>query len=330
MGNNEDLFTAAQATLEAGDATALAKLLEAHPELTGASNPAGATLLSLACDAFTGHRALPPQRGSAGHGECVDLLLAKGPDPDASDATGWAPLHTAAMTGNRELVTKLLNAGASPAGQLMGARGGSALALALFYAQTSMGDALANPATPDNLRCAAALGRDMERFFVGGELTEPARDGLDFYRPTEQFPAWDRRLDRQELLDEALTWASRNGQLGSMERLVNWGANVNANPYRGTALLWAVYSDQVDAAAWLLDHGADPDLKHDFGGTTHGTGAVALHLAAQYSGLKCLNLLLERGASTAIQDDGYHATPLGWAEYAGAEDSVRLLKAHLR
>ena len=52
------------------------------------------------------------------------------------------------------------------------------------------------------------------------------------------------------------------------------GDNINANAYWGAALLWAVYSDKVEAATWLLHNGADPDLKHDFvgahGGTTEG------------------------------------------------------------
>ena len=59
------------------------------------------------------------------------------------------------------------------------------------------------------------------------------------------------------------------------------GADINANPFRGTPLLWACYSDKVEAAAWLLDHGADPDLRHDWGGEGHGVDAVAMHLAAQ-------------------------------------------------
>ena len=73
-------------------------------------------------------------------------------------------------------------------------------------------------------------------------------------------------------------WAARNNQCDSMAAL---GADINANPFRGTPLLWACYSDKVEAAAWLLDHGADPDLRHDWGGEGHGVDAVAMHLAAQ-------------------------------------------------
>ena len=75
-----------------------------------------------------------------------------------------------------------------------------------------------------------------------------------------------------------------------MSQLVNFGANVNSDPYCGTPLLWAIYSDSISAARWLLDHRTDPDLKHDFGGLGHGGGAVAMHLAAQYGAINCLRL----------------------------------------
>jgi ankyrin repeat protein len=90
--------------------------------------------------------------------------------------------------------------------------------------------------------------------------------------------------------------------------------------------LWAVYSDRVAAATWLLDHGADPNLRHDFGGTSHGKDAVALHLAAEYACLKCLRLLRDRSADPTIKDGAYHATPLGWAEHNGATASVAILR----
>ena len=83
--------------------------------------------------------------------------------------------------------------------------------------------------------------------------------------------------------------------------------------------------DNLRAAAWLLDHGADPDRRHDFGGAEHGKNAVAMHLAAQFGSLKCLELLLHRGADPSIKDAAFEGTPLGWARHAGAETSIALL-----
>jgi ankyrin repeat protein len=95
------------------------------------------------------------------------------------------------------------------------------------------------------------------------------------------FSKWQRRYSREEVLNKALTWDARNGQIVSMQTLVDLGADLNSNPYRGTPLLRAIYSASNDAATWLLDHGADPNLRHDFGGEGHGVNAAALHLAAQ-------------------------------------------------
>ena len=243
-----------------------------------------------------------------------------------SDDGGFAPLHAATMTDNLDLARRLLDAGAPREGQLMGAKGGSPLALALFYAKNEMAQMLADPPAPDNLRTAAALGRNFDRFVDGDNLSLQAAEGVDFYRPLPIFPEWNRTNNRQELLDEALTWSARNDQCESMATLVEMGADVNANPYRGTALLWAAYDDRVTAATWLLDHGAEPDLRHDFGGAEHGKSAVAMHLAAQHGSLKCLELLLHRGADPSIKDAAFGGTPQGWAQHSGAETSIAMLE----
>ena len=322
----ETLQLAVQAAAR-GDVGELSRLAALEPQLLHIRTADGDTLLGLACRAVTDGVALPPVPCTEEQLAAIDWLLAAGVDVSAATLEGWAPLHAAAMTGNLELAHRLLAAGAAREGRLLGTSGGSPLSLALFYGKSEVAEVLAEPAIPDNLRTAAALGRSLDRFFDGDERLPSARVGIDFYRPLPAFPEWQRTGDRQELLDEALTWSARNGRLGSMSVLIHRGALVNANPYRGTALLWAVFADNVEAAAWLLHHGADMNLRHDFGGATHGKGAVALHLAAQYSRLKCLKLLLDRGADRTIKDELYQATPLGWAEHEGAQDSVALLTA---
>ena len=89
---------------------------------------------------------------------------------------------------------------------------------------------------------------------------------------------------------------------------------------------WAIYSDSISAARWLLDHRADPDLKHDFGGSGHGGGAVAMHLAAQYRAINCLRLLLARGADPQVTDDLHNSTPMGWARFGENQDSINVLQ----
>ena len=325
-----DGLEAALAAVRVGDVALVERLLAADPELVRERDPDGFTLLNLACKVATGDVALPPLPGTPEQHAAVDRILAAGADPSAAANDGWAPLHAAAMTDHVELARRLLAAGASRDGRLMNVAGGSPLSLALHYGKRDVAELLATPPVPDNLRSAAALGRPLERFVAGSSLTAEAHVGCEFYRPSTGFPEWQRDYSRRELLDEALGWAARNGRIESMHQLLLLGANVNANPYRGTALLWAAYADQADAAAWLLDNGADPDLQHDFGGSAHGRGAVALHLAAQFSCLKVLRLLLERGANPNIEDSAFYATPLGWARHENATESVAILEEHSR
>jgi ankyrin repeat protein len=313
--------------LRAGDLAELEALLRRAPEQLEARDAEGHTLLGLACKIATGDVALPSVSGTPEQHAAVDRILAAGANPSACAKDGWSPLHTAAMSGHVDLAKRLLAAGATREGHLLATEGGSPLSLALFYAQTQVAEILATPAVPDNLRSAAALDRSIDRFVDGGELTASAAEGTDFYRPSSLFPSWERTNARQELLDEALSWAARNDARGAMAALVELGANVNANPYRGTPLLWAIYSDRVQAAAWLLDHGADADLRHDFGGAEHGASAVAMHLAAQFNCLKCLRLLLDRGADPTICDARFGATPLGWAERVGAHEAAAMLRS---
>ncbi len=324
-GVAESLLTQASAAAREGNLDTLERILSESPDVVAARDGHGRTLLDLACRAATGDIAIPLVPGTPEQHAAVDRILAAGADPSAADDDGWTPLHTAAMAGHADLARRLVQAGASVRANAHGREGGSPLSYALFYAKAYMADALA-PVHPDNLRTAAALGRSLDRFLGrDGELAPAALEGLDFYAPVF-FPAWERTRSRQEVLDEALCWAARNNQRGSMQALVALGADVNANPFRGTPLLWACYSDKVEAAAWLLDHGAEPDLRHDWGGEGHGVQAVAMHLAAQHGAVDCLNLLLDRGADPTVVDAAHGGTPLGWAEHGGAAAAVEILK----
>ena len=319
----QDLLTRAAAAASDGDLAALRDLLTSSPAVLTARDSDGRTLLDFACRAATEDIAIPLKPGTPEQHAAVDLILDAGADPSAGDKDNWTPLHTAAMAGHADLAKRLIGAGASAKLEAHGKAGASPLSYALFYAKAYMGEVLA-PVYPDNLRTAAALGNDLDRFVDDTALTPDAYRGLDFYAP-EFFPTWDRTHSRQEVLDEALSWASRNGQCDSMAALAALGADVNANAFRGTPLLWACYSDRVEAAAWLLEHGADPDFRHDWGGEGHGDDATAMHLAAQYNCVDCLNLLLDRGADPTIVDGAHNSTPKEWAEYQGSAEAAAIL-----
>jgi len=154
---------------------------------------------------------------------------------------------------------------------------------------------------------SAALGNPelVEAHFLGERVLSPgAGTARGFYRPHSGFPNWQPSPDRQEILDEALVWACKSGRVGVLERIVRAGARMEADPYRGTPLIWAAACNRAEAAAWLMDHGANVNQKATFGGLSNGQGVTAFHVAAQFGHL-------------TIREDLYQATADGTAEFFG-------------
>jgi len=254
-------------------------------------------------------------------------LLQSGAVDDANDR-GWTPLHQAAYANAGVLVERLLRAGADVGREAYG-EGGTSLAVALFWGHREATEPLAARAVvPGNLRVAAGLGRlDLIRgcFAADGALTEEAGSGRGFYRPHTGFPAWRPSAARQEVLDEALVWAAKADRVEALPELVARGADVNADPYRGTPLAWSAANGRLATVRWLLDHGAAIDLPGTFGGPGHGERVTALHLAAQSDQVEVVRLLLDRGANPGLTDALYGGTPAGWAEHCGASKALAVL-----
>src|SRR6185369_17739733 len=101
-------------------------------------------------------------------------------------------------------------------------------------------------------------------FNPDGTLTPEAGAARGFYRPHSGFPDWQPSTDPQEVLDEALVWACKSDRLAVLEQLVKAGARLNADPYRGTPLIWAAACNRPATVAWLLDQGADINQKATF------------------------------------------------------------------
>jgi ankyrin repeat protein len=316
-------FLSAFAALQAGDVAGFEAVLRANPPLARERGTNGNTLLNLAVS-FAG------KADWKGGLSAIEALLRGGADVGESNDRGWTPLHAAAYANKPEIADLLIEKGAALDAEAHGA-GGTPLIVALFWGHREVADLLGRHSlAPGNLRVAAGLGilELVEACFrADGALTTEACAARGFYRPHSGFPDWQPSTDPQEVLDEALVWACKSNRVAVLERLVAEGASLNADPYRGTPLIWAAVGNCVETVAWLLDHGADIDQKATFGGATHGQGVTALQMAAQYGYMPVVKLLVERGADLTLKDDLYHATATRMAEYFGQDAVLEYLRS---
>ena len=296
-------FVLAYQAIEDNDRERLVGLLDRFPDLAVQRGTNGNDLL-----------------GMAGDLAIVSLLLKRGADPNRGNDYGWTKLHQAGYGNDRELAKLMLDAGARTDLFARG-EGGTPLVAALFWGHREVAPLLGRE--PANLRVAAGLG-DLEliRDVVG---TPQAGAHRGFYRPHGGFPAWQPSDDPQEVLDEALVWAAKSDRAQALRLLVELGARVDADPYRGTALTWAAANGRVDSIRTLVELGADVDQRGTFGGPSHGEGVTAIHLAAQSGQRDAVAALLELGADPLIQDKLHGGNALGWARSNGHDGLADVL-----
>jgi ankyrin repeat protein len=302
-------FHSAWQAIRGHDLVALAEQLDRFPELVTTRGTNDNDLLGLAsatCDE-----------------RLVALLVERGADVARGNAHGWTALHQAGYSGLPHMARVLLDAGA-PVQLSARGDGGTPMIVALFWGHTAVARQLAaHGVTPANLRAAAGLD-DVDLI---DELLTGAAAGSHraFYRPHGGFPAWRPTNDPTEIMDEALSWAARNGSVRAVERLHARGADLDADVYRGTPLAWAAYTGRTETVRRLLQLGADPIRRGTFGGPTHGRGMTALHLAAESGHLDVIKALLDAGADPTLRDELHEATPAGWADHSGHTAATTLL-----
>jgi ankyrin repeat protein len=242
--------------------------------------------------------ALATSRSSSSHPTLLQCLVLDAPESpnqiemariliDAGAEVN-EPLVAAAGSDNAAGIAYLLDRGAA----IDGTGGWSPLEEALYWNGDRARDVLLERgAKIRNLRTAAGLGRldVMQSFFdsdgtlrsEAGSVNWPWEQGLP------QFASF--RQDRQGIIDNALAYACMHGH--------------------------------VDAAAFLLDQGAELNTipgGFDYSGT-------ALHYAASNGHREMVDFLLARGADASILDTKIGQTAAAWADFAQHPDIRDLL-----
>jgi ankyrin repeat protein len=306
-------FLRAFKVLQSGNVAALKSVLRSNPLVARDRGTNGNTLLNLAVS-VAAH--MNQDVGLA----LVEAVLAAGADVNDANDRGATPLHQAGYSNQCAIAESLIRGGADLTAEAHGS-GGTPLIFALFWGHREVADVLGrHSAAPRNLRAYAGLGDSAaieQCFTTGTSLSAEACAARGFYRPHSGFPDWQPSAEQQEILDEALVWACKSGRTGVLARLLRAGARLDADPYRGTPLIWAASRNRIETAAWLIDHGATINHKATFGGLTHGQGVTALHMAAQSGHLSMVKLLLDRGADPSIKDDLHGGDAAGHAHFFG-------------
>jgi ankyrin repeat protein len=97
--------------------------------------------------------------------------------------------------------------------------------------------------------------------------------------------------------------AAGNGDITTVKRLHSTGQNINEKDYNGaTPLMYAIWSDKLEVAKYLIEAGADLKAKDN-------NNYDALTYAIDYKQTDIINLLLNKGVAIESKDS-YGRTPL--------------------
>jgi ankyrin repeat protein len=339
-----DGMTALHWAAQLGDAALTQVLLAAGANVRATTRLGGITALHMA--------------SQGGHAPIVAALVAAGADPNLGTTTGATPLMLAARSGSAEAATRLVEVGADP-NRTEKTFGQTALMVAAGLDRA------------DVVRLLLARGADWKAASSVADLkalTAPAeQEGGRQQAPAGGGPRVDvagvtRGYRYNELIGAqggltALHFAARQGSASSLRALVEGGADVNqlSPGDRATPLLVAIINGHLDLAAYLLDHGADPNRVSDAGvSPLYATLNVQwapiaaypqprAHLQQTRTYLDLLTLLLDKGADPnarvrhKVWYSGYNfdqsgvdeagATAFWRASYASDVAAMRLLAA---
>jgi uncharacterized protein len=221
-----------------------------------------------------------------GDAALVDLLLAAGADVSAANRHGVTPLALAATNGSGPLVERLLGAGADPnaanadgeTALMRAARTGRPEPVAALLAHGADVNAVERPFGETALMWAAA-----ENHPEGVRLLAARGADLDRQSRALEFPPV--RVDFATMVStalprggmSALMLAARQGAAEAAAALLEAGANPDLTDPDGTsALVLAVINVHYDTAAVLVRGGANPDVA-DTTGMTALYAAVDMH-----------------------------------------------------
>jgi ankyrin repeat protein len=129
----------------------------------------------------------------------------------------------------------------------------------------------------------------------------------------------------------ALTQAAKEGDIVTLQKLLDRGANINENAtvggsMNGSLLSQAAYHCRIEAVKYLIHKGAD--INDATGWTDYGASGGELrplHMAASSGCTEAIKLLVNAGADIDVRANEMSGSALAIAAYHGNAKSVKYL-----
>lgn len=254
-----------------------------------------------------------------GRDDVVRELLRADPTLARAEYAYMQPLHYAVRGGHAAMAKLLVDAGADPLAEGWSGRLGDDTPLARARDREQeeivavLEDAVAHPRTPAPPRNAQSTSEwrelENEMFKVCGR-----GDVESALAMIEAHPG---------IAQAGLYEAIHHDHPALVRLLIERGADPTI-PWRWacwyTPLMHALrYAEpRYETAQLLLDRGVKPD-------DTNGLGMATLHILANEGPVDAAAWLLDRGADIHLRDRDYESTPLAWAARAGRAEMVKFL-----
>lgn len=254
-----------------------------------------------------GTRDLPlHSAATTGQLEVLRFLVESGAEVDAGDSDRSTALHVAAVRGHPACVAYLIDQGADLAFQ--DNNGSWSLSFAVAGANLEVAGMLIKAGAPLDL--TSANGMTLLHYAALRNLPEVCDQLVSAGADVNGIDTWDR---------SALWFAAGNGNSEMTGTLIKAGADPDqANVYGETPLLRAAGAGHAEIVDLLVAAGASPD------GREAHCGRTALHQAALSGYGDCVEALAKGGASVRARDHS-GLNPLDLAALYGHETSVKIL-----
>jgi len=270
----------------------------------------------------------------------VKSFTEKGASAETRNESALTPLHAAAGAGQRKIAEFLISNGASVnAGAVAeglgtalhyATDGGSKEVAKLLIQQGATVDAR-NKAEETPLHIASKRGyRDLAQLLIANKADVNAKT-KDGQTPLLRAARLGHK-DVMELLidkgaevspvDDLLYWTCEHGHRDLAETLIQKGANVNSEAWGDAPAFVAVSYHRPDVLKLLLDNGANPNARNEWGWTLlhHTVDPVC-------RSLEMTRMLLDKGANPNAKIPQDNSTPFNWAVYYGLNEMIELFLA---